>query len=148
MFRTIQVHVAVAKENEIRHLALRRSETCKLFPTMWQTITGTLELNENAFDAARRELKEESGLITDVWYKLPFLGGFYDLKRDTVESVPTFAVVFEDFRDIILSEEHTEYNWLKNSELEQFFPIPDHINGALQLEKMLRNPEQLRIFSL
>ena len=148
MFRTIKVHVAVAKDNEIRHLALRRSDSCKLFPTMWQTITGTLEENENAFDAAKRELKEEAGLVTDVWYKLPFLGGFYDIKRDRVESVPTFAVVFDDFKNIMLSEEHTEYNWLKNSELEQFFPIPDHINGAIQLEKMLHNPLQLRIFLL
>lgn len=148
MFRTIQVHVAVSKENEIWHLALRRSENCKLYPTMWQTITGTLEVGENAFDAAKRELQEESGLITDTWYKLPYLGGFYDLRRDTVESVPTFAVILEDFRDIIISVEHTEYNWLRNSELEDFFPIPDHVNGALQLEKIIRNPEQLRIFSI
>lgn len=148
MFRTIQVHVAVVKDNEIRHLALKRSELCKTFPTMWQTITGTLELNENAFDAAKRELQEESGLITSNWFKLPFLGGFYDINRNTVESVPTFAVVFDDFRDILLSDEHTAYNWLKNSELEEFFPIPDHINGAIQLEKMIHNPDQLRIFSL
>jgi len=115
---------------------------------MWQTITGTLEEDENAFDAAKRELKEESGLIIDTWYKLPYLGGFYDLRRDTVESVPTFAVVLEDFRNIIISEEHTEFSWLKNSELEHFFPIPDHVNGAIQLEKIIRNPEQLRIFSI
>lgn len=148
MFRTIQVHVAVAKDNEIWHLALRRSENCKLFPTMWQTVTGTLEVDENAFEAAKRELLEESGLVADKWYKLPYLGGFYDLRRDTVESVPTFAVVLEDFIDIVISDEHSEFSWLKNSELENFFPIPDHVNGAIQLEKIIRNPEQLRIFSI
>lgn len=148
MFRTIQVHVIVANDNEIRHLALKRSDSCKLYPTMWQTITGKVEENEHALDAAKRELQEESGLVTEQWYKIPFLGGFYDMKRNTVESVPSFAVVFNNFIEVKISDEHSEYSWIKTTELEDYFPIPDHINGALQVEKLLSNPEQLRVFSI
>lgn len=148
MFRTIQVHVAVATENEIKHLALKRSEQCKLYPSMWQTITGKVEQNENALDAAKRELAEESGLIIVEWYKVPFLGGFYDVKRNTVESVPTFAVLLDKFIDINLSDEHSEYRWINTIELENYFPIPDHINGALQFEKIINSQELRRIFTL
>lgn len=148
MFRTIQVHVLIVNDNEIRHLALKRSESCKLYPTMWQTITGKIEENEHAFDAAKRELLEEAGIVSDKWFKIPFLGGFYDMKRNTVESVPAFAVVFDSFINIELSDEHSEYSWIKTVELEDFFPIPDHIQGALQVEKLLSNPEQLRVFSI
>lgn len=148
MFRTIQVHVMVANENDIRHLALKRSESCKLYPTMWQTITGKVEENEHALFAAKRELLEESGLVSDKWYKIPFLGGFYDMKRNSVESVPSFAVIYDKVVEVKLSTEHSEYSWIKTTELEDYFPIPDHINGALHLEKLITNPEQLRVFSV
>jgi len=148
MFTTIQVHVIVANDNEIRHLALKRSENCKLYPTMWQTITGTVEKNEHAYEAAVRELKEEAGLESNNWFKIPFLGGFYDLKRNLVESVPSFAVIYNSFVDIRISDEHSEYSWIKSPELEDYFPIPDHINGALQVEKLMSNPQQLRVFSI
>ena len=115
---------------------------------MWQTVTGKVEPDESAFDAAKRELEEETGLTDGKWYKVPFLGGFYDMKRNTVESVPTFAFVVDSFPLIVLSDEHTESRWIKRDELESFFPIPDHTNGCIQIEKLLLNSEQKRIFEI
>jgi dATP pyrophosphohydrolase len=115
---------------------------------MWQTITGKVEPNEHALDAAKRELAEETGLYSAVWYKVPFLGGFYDMKRNSVESVPAFAVVFDDMVDVRLSEEHSQYKWIGADELESVFFIPDHVNGALQFEKLIKSPEQQRIFAV
>lgn len=148
MFRTIQVHIVYRVNNEIYHLALKRSSICKLYPGMWQTVTGAVDHNEQAYDAAIRELKEEASLESKFWYKLPFLGGFYDMKRNTVESVPAFAVIYSDKPNIKLSDEHSEYKWLKGSELEEYLPIPDHVKGAFELEKLLKNQEHLDIFRI
>lgn len=148
MFRTIQVHIAYEDEGCIYHLALKRSKSCKLYSGMWQIVTGSVEPNEHAYDTAVRELKEETGLVSDKWYKLPFLGGFYDMKRNSVESVPAFAVIYQSKPNIIVSEEHSEYKWVKNSDIENYMPIPDHVNGIMQLEKLMNNQEHLEIFRI
>jgi len=148
MFRTIQVHITYKDNDRLYHLALKRSKSCKLYPGMWQIVTGSVEPDEHAYDAAIRELKEETGLESEVWYKLPYLGGFYDMKRNTVESVPAFAVLYQNKPNIIISDEHSEYKWIKNSEIENYMPIPDHINGIMQLEKLMNNQEHLEIFRI
>lgn len=148
MFRTIQVHIAIYKDNQISHLAIKRSESSKIYPAMWQTVTGTVEANEHAFDAAKRELEEETGLLSDIWFKVPFLGGFFDMKRNTTEQVPAFGILLSDFPNVRLSAEHSAFKWVPTAELDNVFFIPDHVNGALQFEKLIKNPEQQRIFAV
>lgn len=148
MFRTIQVHVIKKDNQDLLHLALKRAEICKLYPGMWQIVTGSVEPDEHAFAAAKRELSEETGIQSDSWYKLPFLGGFYDIKRNSVEGVPAFAVILSGSNSISLSEEHSEYKWLRIEELEEYMPIPDHIAGSIRLEKLISNQEHLEIFRI
>jgi len=76
----------------------------------WQTITGTLEIDESIFVSRNRELEEEIG-ITDAIFDEDEVNRFSWKKEDwTVVEIVYSAVT--NTKEIRLSPEHTEYRWL------------------------------------
>lgn len=77
----------------------------------WQTITGTLELNESIFDSRKRELREETG-IADAIYDDMEVNRFSWKKKDWVVVEIVYSARTKS-REIILNpKEHSEYKWL------------------------------------
>lgn len=75
----------------------------------WQTVTGTLEINESILESRIRELEEETGIkeanFSDEIYRFSWI------KKDyTVVELVYAAEVFS--LDVSISSEHTEYLWL------------------------------------
>ncbi len=90
----------------LKVLLLKRSPEDGAF---WQTVTGTLEINESILESRKRELKEEAGIeeanFSDEIYRFSWT------KKDyTVVELVYAAEVFS--MNVILSTEHTEYMWL------------------------------------
>lgn len=87
----------------------------------WQFIAGGGEENETPFEAARREISEESGIKADKLLKLTFMAYvpadcISDKHRklwaaDTYV-LPEYCFAFECKDEIVLSHEHTECVWL------------------------------------
>ena len=91
----------------------------------WQSVTGSLEWGELAFDAAVRELKEETGLdgadLVDCNFSQEF--EIYSMWRQRYQPGVThniehvFTLELEDCRDIQIDpREHIEYRWLPRDE--------------------------------
>jgi len=81
----------------------------------WQTITGTLELNESITDSRQRELKEEVGII-DAIYDDAEVNRFAWQKKDWIVVEIVFSAETGS-KDVVLNfEEHTEYKWLRIDE--------------------------------
>jgi 8-oxo-dGTP pyrophosphatase MutT (NUDIX family) len=75
----------------------------------WQTVTGTLEINESIIESRIRELEEETGIkeanFSDEIYRFSWVKKDYTVV-ELVYAVEVFS------QNVTISSEHTEYIWL------------------------------------
>ena len=98
---------------ETHFLVLQRAANEKLYPGLWQIVTGTMKKNESALQAAVRELKEETGLSPKRCWTIPYVDTYFDLAKDTIQLVPVFAAEFDSSSTLQLSSEHQRSEWLR-----------------------------------
>ena len=102
----------------------------------WHTIAGKVEEGEESAAAARRELREETGLEVE---ELAELGEFAYVRENWEEEpglrvhVRAFLVDVAPGWEPVLNEEHDEYRWLSRDEAAQllFWPEPAQLLRAL-----------------
>ena len=78
----------------------------------WQNIYGGIREGETAWQAAIRELREETGLKPLEFYQLDTVNTFYLAADDSVWHCPGFCAVVASEAAITLNEEHDAFRWL------------------------------------
>jgi bis(5'-nucleosidyl)-tetraphosphatase len=80
----------------------------------WDFPKGKLEAGENKFQAAVRELAEETGLTAEIYpgFESSYAYAFKDKARQPVSKTVYFFVGKANQRAVKLSEEHKQYKWL------------------------------------
>jgi dATP pyrophosphohydrolase len=144
----VQVHPFRLRGGVAEHLVLLRSATVQYRPSIWQIITGRCQQSERSIVTARRELLEETGLRAVRWYGLPTPALFYFEPTDQIILSPLFACELEGDAEPVLSEEHVEYSWLSASQAHSRLVFPSHVQGVDQLELLLGDPAQHRIYQI
>ncbi len=91
-------------------LLLKRSKG-HIYEGQWRMIGGKVEEGETYWQAALRELKEETGLIPKKFWTLPGINQFYEPKTDQILSIPAFAAEIDPAHKPRLDEEHQKAEW-------------------------------------
>lgn len=112
----IEVHLFRRRRGRVEFLALRRAPDRAFLPGVWQPVTGNVRRFERAADAARREVREETGLEPKHWWALESPTVFYDVRHDTMELLPVFAAEIDARASVTLSKEHDKYRFLSAAE--------------------------------
>ncbi len=108
--RVIDAYIFSRTKNGLKFLLLKRAKT-KMYEHLWQGVAGKIEKNETAWQAAIRELKEETGFSPIKMFVADHISRFYEADFDRINLVPVFGIEV-DKQKVILSKEHSEYRWV------------------------------------
>ena len=145
---TIQAHIVAFPKNqkEAVYLALKRASDVKIYPSLWQVVTGNIEPNETAIEAAIREVKEETSLLIKNIWTIPFVATFFNPYKDEIHSAPVFGFEVEYSEDVKLSEEHQDYKWLPFNKIINLLQFPSHIEGTKIFNNFVLNEKNINDF--
>jgi dihydroneopterin triphosphate diphosphatase len=114
----IELHVVKIINNEMLFLLLKRSAH-KIYPGLWQMVSGHIKKGETAVQTALRELQEETGLQPSRFWVAPNVNSFYSPDEDSISFIPVFvAQVNND--NVLISDEHSEFKWVNSEEAKTF----------------------------
>jgi dATP pyrophosphohydrolase len=133
----IHLHLFQRCESGPKYLLIRRSPDERIYPGLWQMVTGMMEPNEKAYQTALREIGEETGLTPEVLWVVPFVASFYNPFKDEITLIPVFAAEVNPAEEVNLSEEHDIYQWCLYEEALERFIIPGYKEGLRILHQFI-----------
>jgi dATP pyrophosphohydrolase len=108
----VEVCVFRKRVNQSEFLILKRSREDRIYPGAWQLISGSAEPGEKAFDAALREVREETQLIPARLWTVPQINSFLVPQEDVVHLTTVFAAEINIEAQPVLSQEHEQFLWV------------------------------------
>ena len=135
---------------EPEFLLIRRAPG-RIFPGLWQCVTGGPEPGERIPHAALREVVEETGLgPSDIagFYDLDMVSSFYDEGPDAIVSSAVFALRVHAAAEARLSAEHDAFRWAAAPEARSLVVWPSYGECLDRIRRCLLEPATARWFEL
>lgn len=150
MFRAPGLPGAPADPATVEVLLLRRAPG-RIFPGLWQCVTGGVEPGERVAAAAFRELAEETGLAGDAVlarYDLDQVAPFHDEGADAVVVSAIFAARVRSDAAVAASHEHDDVRWVPAAEAAALAIWPSYAESIRRLVALAADPAVARWFLL
>jgi len=119
----IEAHIFRKKKNGIEFLLLKRGDK-EIYGGLWQMVTGKIRKDEKAYDAALREIKEETGLKPKRFWVTPNVNPFYSHEKNYISLIPVFAAEVAENSKVVICKEHTEFKWLEPGKAKKMLAWP------------------------
>jgi len=123
-------------------LMLQRPEGHR-FAGAWQTVGGHIEEKhgETAWQAAMRELDEETALDVERWFRIDRSETFYNPENDTIYFVPAFAALVKAGAEPTISDEHQAWRWQTAEDAARSVDWAAMRDSILMVGEALANPD-------
>ncbi len=144
VIRVFDCHVVRIIDNEYRVLMLLRS-TGKIYAGTWRMVGGKIAPPECAWQAALREVGEETGLIVKRLLTVPYVNRFYEWRHDRINDIPVFVALVGD-GELRLDDEHSDFEWVSPSEALNRLPWPGQREGLKAALALLESDSALEQF--
>ncbi len=133
--------VCKIEDGQAKFLAIRRDTP--YLHNRWQMVGGRLEPGEKGWQAALREIREETGLIPDRFYSVNVVHCFYEVSQNCINLVPIFVAFIDTEQTVQLSSEHNAYKWITLDEVDDYliFRSEREIARQIQQEFIDRDPD-------
>lgn len=120
-------------------LLLRRNRT---LAGEWCQIAGAIEDGEKAWEAALREIKEETDLTCYRFYSADICEQFYEADRDSISLLPVFVGFVQPQATVKINHEHSDFRWVSFDEALTMVPFAGqlHVLRHIKAEFVDREP--------
>ena len=135
------------RERGLEILLIRRAPG-RIFPGMWQCVTGKLE-DERILDGALRELAEETSITAgdlEAVFTLDQVNVFHADHADRIEVEAVFAAQVRPGVEPVLSHEHDRHRWLTPAEAREIVIWPAYRTAIDHLEWLASHPRHAAWF--
>ncbi len=143
--RVIDVYLyRLVEEDEPEFLLLRRAAGV-VYAGAWRMVGGKIDAGEAAWQAALREVREETGRTPVTFWALPSVNTFYEWQHDRVNLTPAFAAELD--ADPALNHEHDAFAWLAVDEAAARLRWPEQRRLLRLAYRIVRQgvPPELRL---
>jgi len=130
-------------ERGIEILLIHRSPG-RIYPGIWQCVTGGLEGDEKVVNAALRELEEETGIAApdiETLYGLDQVNIFHAEHLDALQAEAVFAAHVRPGVEPRLSHEHDDARWVSPDEARETVVWPAYRTAIEQIEWLVAHPD-------
>lgn len=141
--RVVSVLVVRRTQEGPQFLLMRRAS--QRLNGIWCQVAGSIEAGETAWEAALREMREETGLAPEILYNTDRLEQFYSAADNVIELVPLFVAFIRADAEVTLNHEHSEHRWVSAAEALELLPFPPQRENIrhVQREFLDRTPTEL-----
>jgi len=140
----------VPPDDRVEILLIRRAPD-RIFPGLWQCVTGSIEPGETVPEAAMREVREETGLGPDeieAFYDLDQVAPFFDEGPDAVVVSAIFAARAWPDAEPAASPEHDGLRWVPAVDAPALAIWPSYAASIRRVTEVLLDPAREPWFRL
>lgn len=141
--RAFLISVVAVRKNGARHEVLLLKRTQSLVGE-WCQVAGKIEEGETAWQAAVRELAEETNLRPDALYSADTCEQFYEADRDAITIAPVFVAFIDSTATVALNHEHSDHRWVSFDEANEMvaFGGQRRVLSWIESEFIKRSPSK------
>lgn len=142
--RCTGVAVVIIKKTGSDYKVLLLKRDTPVLKDIWCYIGGGIEEGEKAWEAALREVKEETGITNLSLYSSNQFDQIYSPKENYIYIAPVFVGYVDESQKVNLNDEHSDYKWVSFKEAVDTVSIPGNEEVLLSIEKHFVNRPPLQ----
>jgi 8-oxo-dGTP pyrophosphatase MutT (NUDIX family) len=131
-------------------LLIRRAPG-RIYPGLWQCVTGKLEAGERIVAGALREVIEETGFggaDLEAVFETDLVNWFHEETIDVIWCEAVFAARVSPAATVELSDEHDDLRWLTPEAARELVTWPAYVRAIDMVVWLVDNPTRAGAFRL
>ncbi|WP_034762111.1 NUDIX domain-containing protein [Rossellomorea vietnamensis] len=122
--RCTGIAVVLLKKVDDQHKVLLVKRAESVLKDEWCYIGGGIEGGEKAWEAAYREVEEETGITNLSLYSANTFDRIYSIEGNYIYIAPVFVGFVPGKQEVALNEEHSDYRWLSFEDAMGIVSLP------------------------